>query len=133
MDKKILKEYEQACAIIRETKGRMIALREKGEDEVLQTVKSSGSFPYTERTVHMTSPSREARKESTILKWQIARAEEIKAAVEKELEEAPLRIQRIIQIKYFEGKTWEETAERIGGAATAESVRKELERFFKIF
>ena len=133
MDKKILKEYEQACAIIRETKGRMIALREKGEDEVRQTVKSSGYFPYTERTVHMTSPSREARKESTILKWQIARAEEIKAAVEKELEEAPLRIQRIIQIKYFEGKTWEETAERIGGAATAESVRKELERFFKIF
>ena len=39
MDKKILKEYEQACAIIRETKGRMIALREKGEDEVRQTVK----------------------------------------------------------------------------------------------
>ena len=81
----------------------------------------------------MTSPSREARKESTILKWQIARAEEIKAAVEKELEEAPLRIQRIIQIKYFEGKTWEETAERISGDATAENVRKELERFFKIF
>lgn len=49
MDKKILKEYEQACAIIRETKGRMIALREKGEDEVRQTVKSSGSFSYTER------------------------------------------------------------------------------------
>lgn len=133
MDKKILKEYEQACAIIRETKGRMIALRERGEDEVQQTVKSSGPFPYTERTVHMTSPTREARKESSILKWQIARAEEIKAAVEKELEKAPLRIQRIIQIKYFEGKTWEETAERIGRTATTESVRKELERFFKIF
>ena len=48
MDKKILKEYEQACAIIRETKGRMIALREKGEDEVRQTVKDqlADSFIY---------------------------------------------------------------------------------------
>ncbi len=133
MDKKILREYEQACAIIRETQGRIDDLREKGEDEVRQTVKGSGGFPYAQRAVHMTVPSKAARRENMILKWQIARAEEIKEAVEKELEKAPLRIQRIIQIKYFEGKTWEETAERIGGAATAESVRKELERFFKIF
>jgi tetrahydromethanopterin S-methyltransferase subunit A len=131
MDKKILKDYEQACAIIRETQNRIDRMWENGTDEVQQSVKASGGFPYREKTIHMSSPSKEARMENTILKWQIERAEEIKATVEREMQEAPLRIQRIIQIKYFEGETWEETAARIGGTATAESVRKEIERFFK--
>lgn len=131
MDKRILKEYEQACSIIRETEGRIDAMRSAGRDQVQQSVKGSGGFPYRNKTIHMTSQSNEARRESTILKWQIARSEEVKAAVEKELEEAPIRVQRIIQIKYFEGETWEKTAARIGGNATAESVRKEVERFLK--
>ena len=131
MDKRILKEYEQACSVIRETENRIDDMRAQGRDQVQQLVKGSGEFPYRSQTIHITSQSSEARREDTILKWQIARAEEIKAAVEKELVEAPLRIQRIIQIKYFEGETWDTTAARIGGNATAESVRKELERFLK--
>lgn len=131
MDKRILKEYEQACSIIKETETSIDSMRADGRDQVQQSVQGSGEFPYRSQTIHMTAQSSEARRRSTILKWQIARAEEIKDAVERELEEAPLRIQRIIQIKYFEGETWEITAERIGGSATAESVRKELERFLK--
>lgn len=92
MDKKMLKEYEQACEIIREA--------EKGERD-------------------------------RVMKWQLARALNIRAAVDDKLKQAPLRIQRIIRFKYMEGMTWEEVAKKISGRATEDSVRKEIERFLK--
>lgn len=131
MDKKLLKEYETACEVIKETNRRMEHMKARGEDQVQQSVQSSEDYPFRKRTLNLTTQTPAAERESVILKWQVARAEEIKAAVEREMQEAPLRIQRIIQIKYIDGETWEETAARIGGGATAESVRKEIERFLK--
>ena len=40
-------------------------------------------------------------------------------------------MQRIIRYRYLEGLTWEQVAMRMGRRATADSVRKELERFFE--
>ena len=81
IDKKILREYEQACAIIHE-----------------------------------------AESGKKVMKWQLARALTIREAVEEKLKDAPLRIQRM---------TWEEVAKSIGGRATEDSARKEIERFLK--
>ena len=41
----------------------------------------------------------------------------------------PARMQRIIRLKYFEGKLWKEIAAQMGRNATADSVRMEFERF----
>lgn len=90
MDKTIIKDYEQACAIIRE-----------------------------------------AENGARVMKWQLERALTIQEAVDEELKDTPLRIQRMIRFKYLEGMTWEEVANKIGGRATEDSVRKEIERFLK--
>ena len=90
MDKIMLKEYEQACAIIREA--------ESGARD---------------------------------MKWQLARAATIRGAGEENSKDAPVRSQRMIRFKYMEGMTWEEVAKNIGGRATEDSVRKEIERFLK--
>lgn len=90
IDKKILREYEQACAIIHE-----------------------------------------AESGKKVMKWQLARALTLREAVEEKLKDAPLRIQRMIRFKYVQGMTWEEVAKSIGGRATEESARKEIERFLK--
>ena len=42
----------------------------------------------------------------------------------------PVRMQRIIRYKYFEGMSWEQVADRIGRMATGDSVRMEVDRFF---
>jgi len=42
---------------------------------------------------------------------------------------ASARVQRIIRYKIFENLTWEEVAVKMGRKATAESVRKEYQRF----
>lgn len=131
MDKKTLRDYEQACAVIRESERELEELKAAGKDEVREVVRGSEGFPYTQRTIHITEPTPEAKRRKRILKWQVAKANEIKAEVEREMKNAPLRIQRIIQFKYFEGETWDGTAIRMGGNATAESVRKELERYLK--
>ena len=56
-------------------------------------------------------------------------AEKIKAKAEKVMAGASARVQRIIRYKIFENLTWEEVAVKMGRKATAESVRKEYQRF----
>lgn len=56
-------------------------------------------------------------------------AESIKRQVEQWMSTIPMRMQRIIRFYFFEQLNWEETADRLGGRATGESVRKEFERF----
>lgn len=59
------------------------------------------------------------------------KAEEIKAQTEEWMNTIPMRMQRIIKYKIFQGLTWGETAEKIGRKATGDSIRMEMERFFK--
>lgn len=47
------------------------------------------------------------------------------------IEKAPVRIQRIIQYKYFDKLSWEEIADKIRHGASGESIRKEFQRFLK--
>ena len=43
----------------------------------------------------------------------------------------PARMQRIIRMKYFEKKTWEQVADKMGTDTTGESLRKEFDRFMR--
>lgn len=70
------------------------------------------------------------RKER-ILKERKAAAEAIKLQVEEWLVTVPLRMQRIIRYKVFEGMTWEQVAQRMGRKATGEGIRKEFVRFME--
>lgn len=70
-------------------------------------------------------------EDTQMLERRMERAEGVKRQVEGWLEGAPLRIQRIIKYKIFEGMQWEQAAARIGRNATGDSIRMELERFLK--
>lgn len=137
MDKKILQEYIDACELVRETENDIRQLNKKKKTIVQTTVKgSSRCFPYTEQrfkirgsTFDMEDDS-SLRREELLLQRRKAEAEEIKIQVEEWLLTIPQRMQRIVKYKFLEGLPWEAVAAKMGRKATADSVRKEFERFF---
>lgn len=137
LNKKILSEYIDACELIKETEKDIQKLNNK-KREIIQTnvVGSNPDFPYEKRHFRISGTTitleedLKLENEKRILKKRKANAEKIKCQVEEYINELPIRMQRIIRMKYFEGKTWEEIAKILGRKATADSVRKELERFF---
>ena len=58
-------------------------------------------------------------------------AEKIKTRVEEWMNTIPVRMQRIIRYKIFEGLTWQQVAKKIGRKATEISLKKEYQRFFE--
>lgn len=138
MNKKILSDYIDACELIRETEEDIRKLNKKKKTVVQTNVKGSNpDFPYEpkhfriEGSMFSYNDDSQLRYEEKILEERKANAEKIKLQVEGLINQAPVRIQRIIKKKYFEGKSWEETAKQLGRKATADSVRKELERFLE--
>lgn len=137
MNKKILMEYIDACELIKETEADIKRLEKR--KKVISSDKVKGSmkeFPYVEKsfqiegTEYTYQDDRTLRQEEMLLKERKAKAYELKLQVDKFMNLVPVRIQRIIKYKYFEELSWEQVANKLGRKATAESVRKELERFF---
>ena len=138
MDKKILADYIDACELIKETEKDIEKLRKKKKTFIQTNVKGSNSeFPYESKhfriqgTVFSYNDDAQLRYEERILDARRAYAENIKLQAEDIINKAPVRMQRIIRMKYFEGKTWEEVAFQLGRKATPNSVRMELERFLE--
>lgn len=136
MEKKILKDYMDACELIKETECGIRRLRKKRQNTVQESVKgSTPDFPYTEThfritgTTYTYSDDRRLRMEEKLLEERQAEAEKIKTDVESWMNTIPVRMQRIIRCRFFEGMSWEQTAERVGRKATGESLRKEFNRF----
>ena len=127
MDKKILYNYIDACALVKET-------------EIQTHVKGSNpSFPYQEqhfKVQGMTFTYQDdgnLRMEEKLLEQRKENAEKIKKQVEEWMPTIPIRMQRIIRYKVFEEMTWEQTAAKIGRKATGNSIRMEFERFMRDF
>lgn len=133
----ILEAYVDACALVKETEEdiRRLSKRETVHDRVKG---SNPDFPYQPRNFRLygtaaslveygASPEREKE----LLRQRRENAERIKSQAEKVMAGASVRVQRIIRYKVFKGLTWEEVAVKMGGKATAESVRKEYERFLE--
>ena len=138
MDKAILQDYIDACELAKETEIEIRKLNRKKRTVVQTSVRgSSPDFPYTEQrfrvqgTAFTVADDSHLRNEEKILAQRMARAEEVKRQVDEWLLTVPLRMQRIIRYKFFEGNTWEQVAKRLGRRASGESVRKEFENFIK--
>ena len=137
MDKRILSDYIDACAQVKETKEALQKLQKAKKRRELDVVKgSSHEFPYTAQTFHieglayavLQDPGEEDRLEE-ILRERLRNAERIKHDVEAWLNTIPMRMQRIIRYRIFEELPWNDVAVRMGRQATAESVKKEYQRF----
>lgn len=137
MDKKILEDYIDACAFIKDTEAE-IARLEKKKRYVQDKVRGSNpDWPYEERSFNIggtteTVPDSDAlAKERQILDEQRRIALDLKLGVEEWMKEIPFRMQRIIKYKFFNRLSWEEVATLMGKKCTADSVKKEFQRFMK--
>ena len=138
MDKQILNDYIEACALIREIETEIRKLKKKRKTVIQTNVSGSNpEFPYNpqhfkvEGTTFTYIDDSKLRFEEKLLEEHKARAEEIKLQVEQWMLTIPLRMQRIIRFRVFQKLSWEEVAVKMGRNATGESVRKEFENFMK--
>lgn len=136
MDKSILYQYIDACELVKDTEREIEQIRRHRREIVTDKVKMSdydfpfGQISYTIRGIPYDAQDQKAlERQEQILEERKAAAEVIKLQVEEWMATIPMRMQRIIRYKIFDGLTWERVAERIGRKATGEGVRKEFERF----
>lgn len=137
MDKKILNDYIDACELVKETEIELEQL-EKGCDVAIdKVIGSMHDFPYAatsfkiEGAVETAVRRNEIEEQKRILRDRKRNAERIKIKVERCMNNAPVRMQRIISYRYFQGLSWDQIADKMGRNATGDSVRMELIRFLK--
>ena len=133
--KSILEAYVDACALVKETE-KDIQRMHKRESVVDKVKGSNPDFPYQQQSFKVSGTVENVIEYGASLSCEIGllyqrreNAEKIKAKAEKVMAGASARVQRIIRYKIFENLTWEEGAVKMGRKATAESVRKEYQRF----
>lgn len=136
MDKHILDQYIDACALIKKTEKDIQKLRQKKGTVVQTNVSGSNpEYPYNPQhfkiqgTAFTCKEDSRLRMEEKLLDQKKEDAEKIKIQVEEWMNTIPQRMQRIIECKIFEKQTWKRVAKEMGRDATEESVRKEFERF----
>lgn len=138
MDKDILKQYIDACEAVKETEEQIRQLRKNRKMVVVDAVKGSmHDFPFAEKTFRteglsysVVADPGQLDREELILEERKAAAAQIKSQVEAWLNTIPVRMQRIIRYRDFEGLTWRQVAMKMGRRTTEESVKKEYQRFF---
>ncbi len=138
MDKQILSDYIDACELVKETEKDILRLNQKKKTIIQEKVKGSmHEFPYTEQnfkiqgSAYSTEDDDCLRREEDLLKKRKSNAEWIKVQVEEWMLTIPMRMQRIIRYKFFEGISWEKVAEKMGKNVNENSIKKEFERFLK--
>ncbi len=138
MDKQILYQYIDACELVRETEAELEKLRRRQGEVVTDKVKgSSYDFPfgmvsYIVRGIPDDElESKALKRQEKLLNERKAAAEAIKVQVEEWLNTVPMRMQRIIRYRIFEGMSWNSVAVRMGRKTTADSVRMEFQNFMK--
>ena len=138
MDKNILSDYIDACALVQETERDIRALKKKRKTIIQTNVSGSNpDFPYQpqhfkiEGTTFTYADDSALRWDEGLLERRKANAEKIKLNVEEWMLTIPARMQRIIRWKFLEELTWEEVAVKMGRKATGDSVRMEFTNFMK--
>ncbi len=135
-DKQILKDYVDACELVKETEEDIRKLKAKRERTVKDSVRGSmQDFPYATQSFHIEGTEytyeddRRLQEEEQILLQRKEHAEQIKLQAQQYINYAPVRIQRIIRMRYIKKLTWNEIAEKMGNSATEDSIKKEFQRF----
>lgn len=139
MDKDILHQYIDACELVKETEEEIRRIKRQRKTIVQGVVKgSSPDFPYTPQNFHIEGLSYSViqdpgrlETEERRLEERRAAAEAVKVQVEAWMATIPMRMQRIIRYKVFDGMTWVQVAIKMGKSATADSVRMEFDRFMR--
>lgn len=136
MDKEILRDYIDACELIKETEEDIRRLRKK--ETVYDKVKGSNpEFPYQPQGFNMYGKvenylnAEQLRKEEKLLQQRKENAKQIKQKVEEWMNTIPVRMQRIIRYRIFQGLSWDSVAIKMGRFTTADSVRMEYYNFMK--
>ena len=137
MEKDILSQYVDACAIVKETEEEIRKIKQKRKTIVQGVVKgSSKEFPYTLQNLHIEGTPYSVVQdpgslevEERLLEQQKSNAQALKLKVETWMLTIPTRMQRIIKMKFFEERTWREVVARMGRKATENGIKKEFERF----
>lgn len=138
MDKRILEQYMDAEAVIKETEQDIERLRTRRKTIVSGSVKGSmHDFPYAETHFRLEGTSftyeedGRLREEERLLEERKDNAKQIKLQVQQWMNSLSTRMQRIIRYKFFEEMSWEQVADQMGRKATGESIRKEFNRFLE--
>lgn len=139
MDKAVLEQYIDACAMIKKTEREIRKLNSKRKRIEQDKVKGSmHEFPYTEKNFliegisYLTAENqKEMEKQEQIYKQRMEEAEKVKLQVETWMNTIPQRMQRIITCRVFDRKSWAQVAIELGRDATADSVRMEYNSFMK--
>lgn len=138
MDKYILDQYIDACALIEETEKDIQKLRQKKRTVVQTNVSGSNpDFPYNPQhfkiqgTTFTYGEDSRLQIEEKILDQRKEDAKKIKIQVEEWINTIPQRMQRIIKYKVFENMTWQQVAQRMGRDVSKDSVRMEFNNFMK--
>ena len=137
VDKQILYQYIDACELVKETEEDIRKIKQTRKRIEQDIVKGSmPDFPYTLQTLHWQGLAYSAVAnpdqldlEEKLLEERKAAAQAIKLQVEAWMLTIPQRMQRIIRYKIFDEMTWAEVAAKMGRKATADSVKKEFQRF----
>ena len=135
MNKELLKQYTDACELVRETEYEIRKLESKKKKLAQTSVKgSSPEYPYTEKhyhisgTVYTYEDSKAIERERQLLNERKTAAEQIKIKVEEYINTLNPRMQRIITYRYIKNMSWDEVAKKMKGKCTAESLRAEFKR-----
>ena len=139
MDKDILRQYIDACAIVKETEEEIRRIKRQRKTIVQGVVKGSmQGFPYTEQTYHIegipysvVQDPRSLEVEEGLLGQQKANAQDLKLKVEGWMLTIPMRIQRIITYKIFQKLSWDEVATKMNEGKSGDAYRKQLDDFLK--
>lgn len=134
MEKSVLEQYVDACELIKETERELEKIRNRRREITTDKVKgSSYDFPFRmiSYTIHgiPDGDDEKLKDQEHILEERKTAAEAIKLQVEEWMNTIPQRKQRIVRYKIFEKMTWEQVAARMGRKATADSIKKEFQRF----
>ena len=121
MNKNMLIDYVDACELLRETEEEIQKARRRRESVISDLVAG-----IIEKGI---SGSNKEKLKEKILEERKAGAVRTMIEVEAWMNKIPSRMQRIVRYKIFKEMTWREVAVRIGRNATAESVKKEFQRF----
>lgn len=137
-DKQVLKDYVDACELVKETEEDIRKLKAKRGRTVQDSVKGSmQDFPYAPQSFHIEGTEytyeddRLLQEEERLLLQRKEHAEQIRLRAQQYINFAPIRIQRIIRMRYMMKMSWNEIAGKMGGRATESSLKMELHRFLE--
>ena len=135
MTKSILSEYIDACKLVEETEKDLERLKDYLKDNSVDIVKGSNpNFPYEQRNFRIEGidykyvKNDDVRKLEQILSDRRDLAREKRLAVEYWMNTVPVRIARIIRMKYFGRQSWARVSFQLG-YTSPDAARMELNRY----